>query len=203
MWSGGEESHPLVNVGSAEISASFGHFLAGHSGTEANGKDSRMDWRSIITGRTGRIAAGVLAAAAVTPAAASAATSNPTSSLPAATPSCPTTPTFSQPFSGLGDQNWYTLAPGQAVDSFTAAGWTLTNGARTVTTTLAGGATGQVLDLPSGGVAVSPVMCVSSRYPVARAAIRDLIGAEGVSFNVEYLGTATANKPKNTGQIHS
>ena len=28
-------------------------------------------------------------------------------------------------------------------------------------------------------------------------------GGEGVAFNVEYLGTITANDPKNTGQVHS
>ena len=72
-----------------------------------------------------------------------------------------------------------------------------------MTTTLADGTTGQVLDLPSGATAVSPVICVTSQYPVARAEIRDLVGSEGVSFNVEYLGTNTANNPKNTGQIHS
>ena len=68
-----------------------------------------MDWRSIITGRSGRVALGVFAAAAVMPAAASAATGEPASFLPAATASC-ATPTFSQAFSGWGGQNWYTLA---------------------------------------------------------------------------------------------
>src|SRR5690242_16460800 len=57
---------------------------------------------------------------------------------------------FSQPFAASRDSNWYTLAPGQDVDSFNGQGWTLTGGAKIVTDTLADGTTGQVLDLPAG-----------------------------------------------------
>jgi hypothetical protein len=125
-----------------------------------------------------------------------------TTTLPAPSASCPA-PVFSQPFASIGDQNSYSLVTGQTPDNFSGAGWTLTNGARIVASTLADGTTGSVLDLPSGATAVSPVICVTSAYPVARMEIRDLAGAEGVSFNVEYLGTATASNPKNTGQAHS
>jgi len=31
---------------------------------------------------------------------------------------------FSQPFASVKDNNWYTLAPGQSVDSFNGNGWT-------------------------------------------------------------------------------
>lgn len=109
---------------------------------------------------------------------------------------------LAQPFLAARDANWYSLAPGQSIDSFSGAGWTLSGGASTVTTTLADGTTGTALDLPSGATAVSPVICLTSQYPVARMQVRDLAGAEGVAFNVEYLGTNTANTPKNTGQVH-
>ena len=125
-----------------------------------------------------------------------------TTSLPASTSTCQA-PALSQPFLSFRDQNFYSLMPGENVDSFNGAGWTLTGGAKVVTTTLADGATGTVLDLPSNATAISPVICVTSAYPVARMDIRDLVGAEGVAFNVEYLGTNTANSPKNTGQVHS
>lgn len=162
-----------------------------------------MDWRGIITrpkhlGGSG-IGAAVLALAV--PAIANAATTNPAASLPAATAGCQA-PSFSQPFAALNDQNFYSLMPGESVDSFTGAGWTLTGGAKIVATTLADGKTGPVLDLPSNATAVSPVICVTADYPVARMEVRDVVGAEGVAFNVEYLGTNTANNPKNTGQAH-
>lgn len=125
-----------------------------------------------------------------------------TTTLPAPTAAC-SAPVLSQPFASFGDQSFYALMPGETADSFNGTGWTLTDGAKVITTTLADGKTGSVLDLPSGGTAVSPVICVTSQYPVARTEVRDLVGAEGVSFNVEYLGTDTANNPKNTGQVHS
>jgi hypothetical protein len=96
--------------------------------------------------------------------------------------------TFSQPFASLGDSNLYTLAPGQSVDSFTGQGWTLTGGAKLVTTTLADGATGKVLDLPSGSTAVSPAMCVNSQYPDARAELRQLGNGPGMHMYVAYTG---------------
>lgn len=109
---------------------------------------------------------------------------------------------FSQPFLSLKDKNWYTLAPGQSASGFSGAGWELTGGARIVTATLPNGETGSVLDLPSGARAVSPVLCVTSDYPTARAYVRNVVGGEGVAFNVSYEGTETWERPKNTGQIH-
>jgi len=113
-----------------------------------------------------------------------------------------TSETFSQPFSYTGDDNWYTPPAGESYDNFSGAGWTLSGGAKILTATLADGEQGEVLDLPSGSKAVSPVVCVTSAYPVARAVVRNVKGAEGVFFLVEYEGTNTWNKPKNTGQIH-
>jgi hypothetical protein len=113
-----------------------------------------------------------------------------------------TTPEYSQPFLYAGDSNWYTLLPGESADNFEGAGWELSGGAQIVTTTLSDGSTGQVLDLPSGSKAVSPVICVTSRYPTARGIVRNVKGSEGVFFYVEYEGTNTWEHPKNTGQIH-
>jgi hypothetical protein len=107
--------------------------------------------------------------------------------------------TFSQPFSSFKDANWYTLAPGQSVNSFDGTGWTLNGGAQLVTTTLADGSTGTVLDLPAGATAVSPPMCVSAAYPSARAQVRDLVGAPSIHLFVQYTNTKSWEKPLNAG----
>lgn len=113
-----------------------------------------------------------------------------------------TYPQLSQAFAWANDSRWYTLTPGQSVDNFDGSGWTLTGGAQVVTTDLANGSTGQVLDLPSGSRAVSPTICVDSGFQVARTMVRNVIGGEGVQFYVSYSGTATWDQPKNTGQVH-
>ena len=110
-------------------------------------------------------------------------------------------PTLSQPFLEANDSNWYTLTRGQSVDYFDADGWTLSNGAGLVNTSLAKGNDGSVLDLPSGATAVSPVMCVNDTYTSARTMVRDVVGKDGVTFAVSYVGTKTWTKPKTTGKI--
>lgn len=115
--------------------------------------------------------------------------------------SCPN-PLLTQPFSGWGDQNYYELMPGESPDSFAGAGWTLTGGASVVTTTLADGKTGSVLNLPSGSQAVSPTICVESNYPTLRTMVRNVAGAEGVHVYLSYEGTKTWNSPQDTGQVH-
>jgi hypothetical protein len=111
-------------------------------------------------------------------------------------------PSLAQPFLSAHDSNWYTLMPGEVAGGFDGAGWQLSGGATIVTTTLADGSTGSVLNLPSGSKAISPPMCVSSDYPTARAMVRDVVGAEGVFFYVGYDGTNTWTNPRNTGQVH-
>jgi hypothetical protein len=111
-------------------------------------------------------------------------------------------PALTQPFASVRDNNWYALAGGQTVDNFDGSGWTLSGGAKVITTQLADGQSGSVLDLPSGSRAVSPVMCVSSGYATARTMVQNVIGSEGVFFNVSYEGTNTWDTPKNTGQVH-
>lgn len=112
------------------------------------------------------------------------------------------TPEYSQPFAYAGDDNWYTLPAGESYDNFAGTGWQLSGGAHVVSASLSDGATGEVLDLPSGSKAVSPVICVTSAYPTARAIVRNVKGSEGVFFYVEYEGTNTWNNPKSTGQMH-
>jgi hypothetical protein len=159
---------------------------------------------SRAAGLAGLVAA-VLAAVAVSPASAAADTTiiptGSTSGTPADTSTC-VNPTLSQTFLSAKDRNWYTLAPGQSPDGFAGTGWTLTNGAQVVNTQLQNGRDGSVLDLPSGAVAVSPPMCVTSEYPTARSVVRDVVGGKGVGFYVSYAGTRTWEQPKNTGQLH-
>jgi hypothetical protein len=109
---------------------------------------------------------------------------------------------FSQAFSYAKDTNWYTPIAGDSSNSFNGEGWTLSGGAKILTTTLSDGSVGKVLDLPSGSQAVSPVTCVTSDFPTARGVVRNVKGSEGVFFYVEYEGTNTWGHGKNTGQIH-
>jgi hypothetical protein len=112
-------------------------------------------------------------------------------------------PLLTQPFLAWGDTNWYALAPGESADAFGGAGWTLTGGAKIVTTTLTDGTTGSVLDLPRGSKAVSPKVCLTSAYPTARMMIRDVSDSNGgnVGFSVSYAGTSTASSPLQTGSF--
>ena len=64
-----------------------------------------------------------LAGTAVTIATSASVATAATTPLPAATAAC-MTPTFSQPFASIGDQNLYSLMPGETPGSFNGAGWT-------------------------------------------------------------------------------
>jgi hypothetical protein len=110
--------------------------------------------------------------------------------------------TLAQSFLPFGDKNYYAPMPGETASSFDGSGWTLSGGAKKITTTLPDGTTSTVLDLPSGSKAVSPEVCVTSAYPTARGWVRNVKGSEGVAFYVSYAGTSTWSTPKNTGQIH-
>lgn len=111
------------------------------------------------------------------------------------------TPQVFQPFLSTGDTNWYTLPSGQTAGNFDGAGWTLTDGAQIITTQLADGQTGQVLDLPAGGQATSPSLCVSADYPTARTVVQGDTAAE-LDYAVSYAGTKSwEQKPKPIGAI--
>lgn len=116
----------------------------------------------------------------------------PATAASAATVSCPE-PSLSQPFLAMGDRGDYTLAPGEAAGDFYGGGWTLSGGATIQTTTLADGTAGQVLSLPAGSRAVSPAMCVSAGYPLARMMSRTLGSAptNATKFFVSRVGSST------------
>ena len=111
-------------------------------------------------------------------------------------------PQLSQPFLAAKDTNWYALAPGEGAQGFDGTGWTLGGGASIQTGPLADGSLGEVLDLPSGAVAISPPMCVSSDYPTARTMVRNAVGGDGVQVYVGYRGTKTEATPQGSGQVH-
>lgn len=148
------------------------------------GRFTRFGWTTARLGLAGVIAAGCGLFSA--------------GSAIASTTSC-SEAALTQPFLSWGDSNWYTPMTGDTPDNFNGTGWTLSGGARIVTTTLADGTIGQILDMPYGAVAISPTMCLSSSYPTARTMIRDLVGAQGVNFYVSYPGQPGW---KNTGQLH-
>ena len=126
-------------------------------------------------------AVGSAGASAATPTAATptAATTAASSALAACT-----APTVTQPFSSLSDANYYAPLPGESWDSFVATSWTLSGGAKLVSTKLADGATGTALDLPASAKAVSPSMCLTNDYPSARGEIRSVSGSAGVTVTV-------------------
>jgi hypothetical protein len=110
-------------------------------------------------------------------------------------------PELSQPFASSNDHSNYMLAPGQSEGEFGGQGWTLSGGAAIVQATLPDGATGEVLDMPSGAKAVSPTICVTSAYPRARMLVRNVVGGDGVNFAVGYAGRPSWERPKNGGVV--
>lgn len=98
--------------------------------------------------------------------------------------------TFLQPFTELGDSNYYTLVEGSESAS-TGEGWELLGGASVVGGTRPDGSTGGVFDLPSGAVAISPPTCVTLLYPTARAWVEDVSGGGALQVGVYYPGTKT------------
>jgi hypothetical protein len=109
---------------------------------------------------------------------------------------------LSQPFLSIGDQHWYSLAPGQTVGSFHGDGWTLSGGASVAPATIADDADGSVLDLPAGARAVTPEICVQRDFKSARAMIRNVAGSGGVRISVSYAGTKWETRAKDSGRFH-
>jgi hypothetical protein len=127
-----------------------------------------------------------------------------TNSPPASVDGTPCAPlTFSQALLSVGDSAWYTMVPGESPDALAGNGWTLSGGASIKTTTLADGTSGQVLDLPSGGSAYSPAVCIDEGFQEARTEVRDIKGSEGIFFYIQRWGSKGWGSAQNTGQIHS
>ena len=108
--------------------------------------------------------------------------------MPNGSPAGCSAPILTQPFASFNDQNYYTLVPGESDDSFDATGWTLRGGANIQTQTLSDGSTGNVVDLPSGAVAISPLTCVNVSYVSARAMVSDVGGDGTLYYFVSYPG---------------
>ena len=102
-------------------------------------------------------------------------------------PVVPLSRSLSRSFPGT-TANYYSQVPGQTDANFVGTGWALSGGARIVSTVRADGRTGTVLELPSGAVAISPPICVTSGYPTARTMVRNVVGSEGVFVSVSYAG---------------
>ena len=98
-------------------------------------------------------------------------------------------PQLSQLFLSYNDTSWYTLLAGETTNGFDGDGWQLGGGAQIITTQLSDGQVGPVLDLPSGSVAASPPVCVSSSFTTARTMMRTLARNDGVSV---YVSSADA-----------
>jgi hypothetical protein len=150
------------------------------------------------TGLTRRLAGACAAASALAfavPATAGAATTSSglssfLASLAAkATSSC-TAPTLSTPFASSHDSALYAALPGESVDSFTGTGWILGGGAKIVTTKLADGTSGSVLDLLAGSYAISASACVTNLYPTARLMVKSVSGSPTVELDVAYLSAS-------------
>jgi hypothetical protein len=110
-------------------------------------------------------------------------------------------PALSQPFSDLKDNRDYVLAPGGDFSDPSGAGWQFFGGARIDDVAKPDGSTGGALYMPSGSMAVSPVMCVDMTYPTARLWAQTLGGDGNVSFSVSYAGTKSELKPQDVGHV--
>lgn len=110
-------------------------------------------------------------------------------------------PTLTQPFSSWGDNNWYTLVPGQIPGNFDGTGWTLAGGAKLVTANTPGGASATVLRLPMGSSATSPEMCVDPTYQTARMMVRGVFGQAKISADVSYQVPSGWSQPAPMGEV--
>ena len=108
----------------------------------------------------------------------------------------------SEAFSSFGDANEYSIVPGESSDDFAGAGWTLSGGAKIVTTTLADGSQGEALDVPSGGNAVSPPMCITNADPTARSMFQNVAGGGGVQMYVSYATSNAWGSFQGTGSLN-
>jgi hypothetical protein len=119
----------------------------------------------------------------------------------ATTTSCTTPSLVEQPFLYAGDSNYYAPLPGESYDNVAGTGWTLSGGAKIVTTTLLDGLTGSVLDLPSGSKAISPGICVTNEYPSARTLLRNVVGSQSVTVQMAFYGTSSWGSTKNVATL--
>jgi hypothetical protein len=107
---------------------------------------------------------------------------------------------LSQPFLAEEDGALYTLVPGGAFNS-ASEGWTLSGGASIVVASRPNEMRGGVLSLPAGSKAVSPPMCVTLAYPMARAWVDAAGASKPVRVSVSYAGTPSELAPQPVGSL--
>ena len=103
---------------------------------------------------------------------------------------------FSQAFLAQGDTHFYTPLPGGEFNS-AGEGWTLSGGASVVKAIRPDGSVGGVLNLPEHASALSPPLCVTLAYPMARA----WVAGGDVSVAVSYAGTASELAPESVNGL--
>jgi hypothetical protein len=112
-------------------------------------------------------------------------------------------PNLGQPYLANGDWNYYSPAPGPSGTAFDGSSWSFYGGAKTVSTQLADGSTGQALDMPAGSTAVSPAVCViPSNDPMDRAMVRSLVGNANIQVSLSFYvpGSGWTN-PQGAGNL--
>jgi hypothetical protein len=150
----------------------------------------------------------VFAAAAVTALAVIAAPAANAGLLVSSAESCDTQQ-FSTPFSSFGDGASYTPVPGGAFEAGQKA-WTLSGGAKIVggneSYKVRSSADSRSLQIPAGGVATSPAMCVGLSEPTIRwfqkeSSLLGLTGAMTVSVLTETSLGAVVETPVGAGLL--
>jgi hypothetical protein len=111
-----------------------------------------------------------------------------------------TMPESTQALIAYGDDNSYFLAPGGSFEGDNAH-WHLAAGAQLTQAAGEDGTESGVLELPSGGQAVSPVLCVTSDFPHARVFARSVTGGDEIDFGVSYYARHGWSKFTQTGHI--
>jgi hypothetical protein len=107
---------------------------------------------------------------------------------------------LSQPFLAEEDSGLFTLVPGGEFNS-ASEGWTLSGGASVVVASRPNETRGGVLSLPAGSKAVSPPMCVTLAYPMARAWVDAAGASKPVRVSVSYAGTPSELAPQPVGSL--
>ena len=101
-----------------------------------------------------------------------------------------------------GDYDSYFLAKGGSFEGDSASDWYLANGAEvTDEVKQRNGPLDGVLEIPSGGWAVSPVICVTVDCPHARIFARSVTGGDDVDFGLSYYRDGAWSRFTQTGNV--
>jgi hypothetical protein len=111
-------------------------------------------------------------------------------------------PASTQSLLAWGDEDSYFLASGGSFEGDSASDWYLANGAQ-VTDEIKqrNGPLDGVLEIPSGGWAVSPVICVTVDCPHARIFAHSVTGGGDVDFGLSYYRDGAWSRFTQTGNV--